>query len=124
MFFRDKSHARYFISQVKRNPNKCTNEYLSMLYLLSADKSLWKTARKEITNQAICIDNINIKGISPLGYMLIKVSSNISDKAIHLTLADLGDRHLISNQAFELIVTALKIRRYGYYAIDCLKNSD
>lgn len=40
------------------------------------DKSLGLSARKEITNEEIRIDDIDIKGISPMGYMLIKAASD------------------------------------------------
>ena len=121
MFFRNEAHARTFISRVKRNPNRCSNEYLSALYLLTADKSLWLTVKKEITNEEIRIEDIDIKGISPIGYMLIKAASDIKDRSTYMALTDLGDKTLISNQAFRLIMTALKISRHGYNAIDCVK---
>ena len=121
MFFRNEAHARHFISRVKRIPYKCTNEYLCILYLLTADKSLWKIAQKAITSKEIRIDDIDIRGISPMGYILLKTASDIRDRSAYLVLTDLGDKNLISNQAFQLIITALKISRHGYQAIDCTK---
>ena len=121
MYFRDAAHKRNFVSRVKRNPNKCDNDYLAALYLLTADKTLWLTAQKEITNEKISIEDINIRGISPMGYMLIKVASDIKEKSTYLSLADIGDKHLVSNEEFRIIITALKISRRGYEVIDCVK---
>jgi len=114
MFYRGKVHQKIFEGEINRKPNKCSNKYLAILYLISADKTLWYNSKYAIEKKRINLDEIKLNGISPYGYSLLRVAQDIATASVHLTFSDLADTYLISDVTFELIITALKIAREGY----------
>ena len=103
-----------FESHIKNNPCKCSREYLSAVYLLSADNFLWKASRHAVGKRTIHFDLIVIKGISTYGYALYKLAENIYSGGRNLDIADLYDAYLIPDKLLELIFTVIRINRQGY----------
>ena len=120
MFFRTDNHKRIFTQRVVNNPNKCSNEYLAVLYLLTADTILWKNARRHVKDNYISLGRVDLRGITPRGYALIKVASDIQNKASHISVRDFCDKNIISDKTYQLIHTAIQIGRNGYNAMDCV----
>lgn len=121
MYFRNIFHKRNFLSRVKKNNVKHRNEYLAVLYLVSADSSLWKMAKKEIYKDKIYLSKMNICGISTVGYTLLKVALDIQEKSSNISINNLCDKYLIPKDVYQLVLTAVQIGREGYKAVDCVE---
>ena len=120
MYFRNIFHKRNFLSRVKKNNVKHRNEYLAVLYLVTADSSLWKMAKKEIYKDKIHLSKMSICGISTVGYTLLKVALDIQEKSSNISINNLCDKYLIPKDVYQLVLTAVQIGRDGYKAIDCV----
>ncbi len=59
-----------FITANVHNPYSSRNEYVAAVFLLSADKFLWKRARSALTGYSINFGCLNLSGISTEGYAL------------------------------------------------------
>lgn len=121
MYFRNIFHKRNFLSRVKKNNVKHRNEYLAVLYLVTADSSLWKMAKKEIYKDKIYLSKMNICGISTVGYTLLKVALDIQEKSSNISINNLCDKYLIPKDVYQLVLTAVQIGREGYKAVDCVE---
>lgn len=121
MYFRNIFHKRNFLSRVKKKNVKQRKEYLAVLYLVSADSSLWKMAKKEIYKDRIHLSKMNICGISTVGYTLLKVALDIQEKSSNISINNLCDKYLIPKDVYQLVLTAVEIGREGYKAVDCVE---
>ena len=89
-------------------------EYLAALYLLTADRDLWRAAKYEIERKVIDFSKIRPKEYTTNNYTVFIVAKDIYDGETHITLKDICDRYLVSDKQFDLFVTAIHICRLGY----------
>ena len=61
-----------FITANVKNPYLSRNEYIAAVFLLSADKFLWKRARRALTGYSVNFSSLNLSGISTEGYALFR----------------------------------------------------
>ena len=83
------------------------------LYLLSADRFLWGKAISAIKPDIIHFQKIHIHGVDLNGYVLFHTAKDLYQVTKHISLSELVDPELVDDMAFELIITAFLIRRYG-----------
>ena len=114
MYHKNKTHQRIFEEQVNGNPCKCSNEYLAALYLLTADRELWNSAKRVIGRKEIDFSTIRPIEFTTISYTVFVVAKDIYNGETHITLKDICDRYLISDKLFELFVAAIHICRLGY----------
>jgi len=114
MYYKNKTHQIIFEEQVNGNPCKCPNEYLAALYLLTADRDLWRAAKYEIERKVIDFSKIRPKEYTTNNYTVFIVAKDIYDGETHITLKGICDRYLVSDKQFDLFVTAIHICRLGY----------
>lgn len=113
--YRNEKHQSLFEKSIeKKNPNNYP--LLSALYLLTTDYKLWNCTKKYISKNKIAFDNIRLSGISITGYTLFCCAKDLYCGTKHLTIADITDRNLITQKQFELIHSAMMIRRFGLEA--------
>lgn len=77
MYYKNKTHQRIFEEQVNGNPCKCPNEYLAALYLLTADRDLWRAAKYEIERKVIDFSKIRPKEYTTNNYTVFIVAKDI-----------------------------------------------
>lgn len=83
------------------------------VYLLSADRFLWSRALEAIDREGIHFTRIHIHGVDLEGYVLFYMARDLYQGSRHIRLSELTDPELVSDRAFERIMTACVIRRYG-----------
>ena len=83
------------------------------VYLLSADRFLWGRALYAVDQDEIQFSEIHIHGVDLDGYVLFYMARDLYRGSQHISLSELIDPELVSDQVFERIVTACLIRRYG-----------
>ena len=81
MYYKNKTHQRIFEEQVNGNPCKCPNEYLAALYLLTADRDLWRAAKYEIERKVIDFSKIRPKEYTTNNYTVFIVAKDISSRS-------------------------------------------
>lgn len=83
------------------------------LFLLTADAFLWSKAQSAVVLGSIDFSSIRIHGVDLDGYVLFHTAKDLYKGTKHISLSELTDPELVSDEAFRLIVTAFLIRRYG-----------
>ena len=111
----NENHHSLFEKIIEKK-NSANYRLISAIYLLTADYKLWKCTRKYIAKNKITFDNISLNGISINGYTLFCCAKDLYCGTKHLTIADITDRNLITQKQFELIHSAMMIRRFGLEA--------
>ena len=86
---------------------------LAALYLLTADHALWRETRRHIQAGRLDIGNRCTGPLSPDGYALWKAAREIQTGEKQISLCELADRDMVSDQAFRLIVQAAATARFG-----------
>ena len=87
------------------------------LYLLTADRDLWKRVSHHITSEGIHFGSMNINGCSTDEYALFCAAKDLYHCTRHITVSDMADPTVISSMLFRLICNAMTIARYGFKAL-------
>lgn len=112
-FFRNGHRERFFM-MLGRCIHKSEEPALcAAIYLLSADRFLWGRALYAVDQDEIQFSEIHIHGVDLDGYVLFYMAMDLYRGSQHISLSELIDPELVSDQVFERIVTACLIRRYG-----------
>lgn len=82
-------------------------------YLLSANPFLWGRAFPAVDLDIIRFHEIRIHGIDLDGYVLFHTAKDLYKGTCHISLPELTDPELVSEDAFHLVISAFLIRRYG-----------
>lgn len=83
------------------------------VFLLSADPFLWDRAKQCITKKGIRYREMAVHGIEPDGYALFCAAKEMCGGTPRLSLSELGDKELISDQLLQVILTGILISRHG-----------
>lgn len=83
------------------------------VYLLTADRFLWGRSVAAILPGIIQFSEIRIHGVDLDGYVLFHTAKDLYKGTSHISLSELVDPELVSEDAFRLVLTAFLIRRYG-----------
>ncbi len=89
------------------------NKSLAVLYLLTADHTLWSEARRHTQSGQIDLENMCIGAVSPDSYALWKATKEFQTRERQITLYELADRDVVSDNVFRLIVQAAAVARFG-----------
>ena len=89
------------------------NKSLAVLYLLTADHKLWSEARRHTQSGQIDLENMCIGAVSPDSYALWKATKEFQTRERQITLYELADRDVVSDNVFRLIVQAAAVARFG-----------
>ena len=114
MYYKNQTHQRIFEDWITRSPYKCSNKYLAALYLLTADRELWRTVKWDVQRKSINFSLICPKRVSINSYTIFAVAKDIYNGETHITIKDVCDRQLVLDKMFDLFVTAIHICRFGY----------
>ena len=113
MIFQNNRHRQIFEAErlSMRKPGK---KALAVLYLLTADKALWQKTKPFLTrNGRIDVKGVSLGDISTDGYAPWKAAKEIQTGEKQISLCELADSNVISDNAFRLIVQAVTIARFG-----------
>lgn len=114
MYYRNQTHKKIYEEAINRNPCRCPNEYLAAIYLLSANKKLWKATKYVAERKEIDFSLIKPKKFTTNRYTVFIVAKDIYTDSTHITIKDICDRYLVPDKLLELFVTALHICRFGF----------
>ncbi len=113
MIFQSETHKRIFEAK-RAKLRKPDNRTLAALYLLTAEHSLWVSAKHHIGRDGkVDLQSVRLGNISTDGYALWKAVKELQTAERQISLCELSDSKVISDRAFRLIVQAMTAARFG-----------
>ena len=113
MIFQNNRHKQLFEAE-RSFLRKPVKKVLAVLYLLTADHILWrKTKHLFSPSGKIDFKSVRLGDISTDSYALWKAVKELQTGEKQISLCELADSGIISDNAFRLIVQAVTIARYG-----------
>ena len=107
-----KTFTEYITENVK-NPYLSRNEYIAAVFLLSADKFLWKRAQRALTGNSVNFSSLNLSGISTEGYALFTAAKAVYHGSADISINELGDADLIDDSTVMTIFAGVMLFRDG-----------
>ncbi len=83
------------------------------LFLLTAYESLWRRMIWKCGNDGFDFQAVHLRGIRPELYSVYQAAKAIVVGSSNITLADLASPDLVTDEAFQLIINALLMAKYG-----------
>ena len=83
------------------------------LFLLTAYEDIWGRLVWAANEKGPRLLSVKLSGISPEVYCVYQAARAIYSGTCGITAADLADPELVSDEAFQLIITALLLDKYG-----------
>lgn len=112
-FFHSARHRQRFEGRREGLPKPDEAAWCAALYLLSADTFLWNRAQAAVRPDCIDFTPIHIHGVDLDGYVLFHTAKDLYKGTKHISLSELTDPELVSDEAFRMIIAAFLIRRHG-----------
>ncbi len=112
MEYRGQTHNEMFTFAIKNRKN-ANFRYLSVVYLLTADKHLWSICKNAVSEHSVDFSHIRNTGLSSDAYTILMTAKDIYHDDGHITIADLANKQIVSAKTFSVICNALAICRYG-----------
>ena len=116
MTFLNANHQKLF-TEVTKHKECGSAAFLSAIYLLTADDTLWVKAVTSIGASTVQFGNIRLGTVSVEVYTLFMTAKDLYSGSKNITIRDLADKNLISQQIFNVICNAMTLRRYGKEAL-------
>lgn len=116
MKFRNDHHRRIFLNEAKKQSLK-NYRLISALYLLTADETLWESAKSAVGKDEIDFKNIRLKSGSEDAYALYCAAKDLYNGSRQLSIDDIAEVGLVKNKIFSLIFNAIVIKRKGLAAV-------
>ena len=113
MIFQNDRHKQIFEAKrlYMRKPSK---KALAVLYLLTADHTLWRKTKHLFTpNGRIDFKSVHLGDVSTDCYALWKAIKELQTGEKQVSLYELADSSIVSDNAFRLIIQAVTIVRFG-----------
>lgn len=114
--FKSASHRKTFtefITANVKNPYLSRNEYIAAVFLLSADKFLWKKVRCALIRYSANFKSLDIAGISTESYALFTAAKAIYHGSADISINELGDVNLIDDSIVMTIFAGVILFRNG-----------
>ena len=113
MLFQTDQHNQRFEAQ-KLHLRKPDHRRLAVLYLLTADHTLWSKTRRYFSNCGeVDLQAVRLGDVSTDCYAIWKAVKELQTGQRQISLCELADSSVISDRAFRLIVQAVTIARFG-----------
>ena len=118
--FKDRK-AQFFLSDAHRRRWthwralcwRLSDRNKAALYLLTAYESLWRRMIWKCGNDGFDFQAVHLRGIELELYSVYQAAKAIAVGSCNITLADLASLELVTDEAFQLIICALLMAKYG-----------
>ena len=114
--FKNSLHRKAFVKYISENISNlycCRREYIAALFLLSADKFLWKRSQGAVTGYSVNFESLNLRGISLEGYALFTAAKSVYCGGADISLNELCDVNLIDDSTVLTIFAGVMLVRNG-----------
>ena len=113
MRFKSQQHKSTFKKAIRKK-DKTDTRLMAAMYLLTADQILWNKVKGNIRESRIDYDEVRLDTVSENCYTLYSASKDMYFNTDHVSLSDIFDTKLISEKMYNVIITAINIRRLGF----------
>ena len=115
IFFNYQHKERFynFLQEENWETDDISSRFLAILFLLSADKNLWRNSEEILKKNRIDFKNICLKHIDTNAYALYQTAKTLSSGRECIRSNELADKELIEDMTFKAIINSALINRYG-----------
>lgn len=114
--YRDAAHKERFVKELNGTCAKRMREngkFLAAVFLLTSDEWLWEQVRAAVTDAGIFFDNMLIKGANVDQYILFHAAKEIYTGVPFVSMEEMADSTIVSDELLALIVSAYLLRVAG-----------
>lgn len=111
-FFLNSTHRNRWIRCRTYYP-KLSNRNKAAIYLLATYEDIWKRVYWKYDSSGIDFASVSLSGIVPDLYCIFQAAKAISIGSKNITTTDLASPELVTDEAFQLIIGALLLAKYG-----------
>ncbi len=111
MEFRGEKHRQIFQNYIRRQKHRPPAHHLAAVYLLTADKTLWKQVRGALRDGKTDLSAVHLCGIQPDAYALFRSAKELLIGEPMVGLAELTERDIIRPWVLNLIFQAILLSR-------------
>lgn len=115
--YRNKTHQNIFKEAIQ-NKNQKDKALMAAFYLLTADYTLWSSVKPKLHRNKPNFTAWKLGVLHPNGYALFCAAKDLYYGTKHISLADLADAEVISQEVFRLICNAAAIRKFGVQVLE------
>lgn len=122
--FTSSRHKEVFLStmltleKIDRRSGKVDPEYGAALYILSSDEYLWDRSRPHIRSDGIAFNAILKTKFSYSEKNLVRLACNLLNNYKKVSPVEVTRDGVISDESFEMVLEAYRIRHYSHYITD------
>ncbi len=116
MKFRNEQHRSAFLNEVK-NQSLSNHKLLAVLYLLTAEASLWNSTKDFVKEDEMDFSKIRLKSGTESAYALFCAAKDLYNGSRNMGIDDISDCELVKGSVFSLICNAMAIKRKGLAAV-------
>lgn len=122
-FFRTDEHRSRW-TRWRTRYRQLSQRNQAALFLLTAYDDIWRRVIWKIEDDGFDFDSVRLAGIQPELYSVYQAAKAISTGSQNITIADLASHELVTDEAFQLIICALLLARYGDAISDLERKGD
>ena len=93
--------------------HKMSKRNRAALFLLTAYEDIWRRVIWKFDSDGFDFQSIRLSGIQPELYSVYQAARAIAIGSHNITTADLASPELVTDEAFQLIICALLLAKYG-----------
>lgn len=110
-FTRDNHRKRWY--HWRERYYRMTNRNKAALFLLTAYDDIWSRVIWHFDEYGFDFSSISLPGIQPELYSVYQAAKAIAVGSRNITIDDLASPELVTDEAFQLIICALLLAKYG-----------
>ena len=92
---------------------KMSDHNKAALFLLTAYEDIWRRIIWKFDESGFDFQSVRLSGIQPELYSVYQAAKAIATGSRNITTADLASPELVTDEAFQLIICALILAKYG-----------
>lgn len=123
--YADAEHSKRFTSAKSYKDMRIANTTpytFAALFLLTASFHLFSRCETAISKQGISFEKVNLRGIATSDYILFQAAKALCIGKNSITITDLGDRTVVGDTEFRVIISACLIAKYGAEVLSLEEN--
>lgn len=111
--YQHKERFYNFLQEENWETDDISSRYIAILFLLSADESLWRNSEEVLNDNKIDLKKICLKDTDTNAYALYQTAKTLSSGRECIKINELADKDLIEDITFKAIINSALINRYG-----------
>jgi len=119
--YRHKERFYSVLNKEEMNIKDKTSSYISILFILTADETLWKLSQHSVNSNGFDFSQVHLRQINTEIYALYQTAKTIWTGKKYIKISEIADIDLIDDTGFKTIVNASLLSRYGADVFSIIK---